>query len=149
MYKTILAVAAVILFSVSLWGQQANPPNVNNQAALEQRIRDLEDRVIALEGKLRTLESTPAPQPAQPQLAKEGQATAPQAAQVPPATVPAQPSPNETQAGLASPAAGGQLPVYGGASAASKALNPDVSVIGDFIGAAGGNSPPPNISPRR
>jgi hypothetical protein len=50
------------------------------------------------------------------------------------------PSPNETQAGVAN--AGGQLQVYGGASAASKALNPDISVIGDFIGAAGGNSPP-------
>jgi len=146
MYKTILAVASVILFSVSLWGQQPNPPNANAQnAALEQRIRDLEDRVIALEGKLRSVESAPAPPPAQPQPAAETQAPVSRAAQAPatPATVPAQPSPNEAQAGLASPAEAGQLPVYGGASAASKALNPDVSVIGDFIGAAGGNSPPP------
>ncbi len=142
MFKTILAVAAIALFSIPLWGQQANPPNANDQAALEQRIRDLEDRVIALEGKIRTMESSSAPQPAPPQAATETPAAA-QAAQVPatPATVPAQPSPNEAQAGLAVSA--GQLPVYGGASAASKALNPDVSVIGDFIGAAGGNSPPP------
>jgi len=35
---------------------------------------------------------------------------------------------------------GGQLPNYGGASASAKALNPDISVIGDFIGAAGTNS---------
>jgi hypothetical protein len=142
MFKTILAVAAIALFSIPLWGQQANPPNANDQAALEQRIRDLEDRVIALEGKIRTMESSSAPQPAPPQPATETPAAA-QAAQVPttPASVPAQPSPNEAQAGLAVSA--GQLPVYGGASAASKALNPDVSVIGDFIGAAGGNSPPP------
>ena len=34
-------------------------------------------------------------------------------------------------------AQGQQLPNYGGASAASKILNPDVSMIGDFIGATG------------
>ena len=33
--------------------------------------------------------------------------------------------------------------MYGGSSAAAKALNPDISVIGDFVGAAGGNSAPP------
>jgi len=146
MYKKMLAVAVVMLFSVSLWGQQANAPNANDQnAALEQRIRDLEDRVIALEGKIRTLQSAPAPQPAQPQPATGTQASVSQPTQAPatPATVPAQPSPNEAQAGVTAPAGPGQLPVYGGASAASKALNPDVSVIGDFIGAAGGNSPPP------
>src|SRR5207245_2653041 len=38
------------------------------------------------------------------------------------------------------------LPVYGGASAAAKALNPDISAIGDFIGAAGGNSIQPTPS---
>jgi hypothetical protein len=31
----------------------------------------------------------------------------------------------------------GQLPVYGGASGLSKVLNPDISVIGDFLGAVG------------
>jgi hypothetical protein len=38
---------------------------------------------------------------------------------------------------------GGPLPNYGGASSAAKALNPDVSVIGDFIGAAGNTNTPP------
>jgi hypothetical protein len=144
MKKAILAPAVVALLSIPLWAQTNAPDaNAQNTAALEQRIRDLEDRVIALEGKLRNLESAPAPPPAQPQPATETPAPVPQAAQVPavPATVPAQPSPNEAQAGLAVSA--GQLPVYGGAAGASKALNPDVSVIGDFIGAAGGNSAPP------
>src|SRR5207237_10380874 len=58
-----------------------------------------------------------------------------------PTTVPAVASPNEAQAGIGGGTA--SLPVYGGASAASKALNPDVSVIGDFVGAAGGGSAPP------
>src|SRR5207237_9439234 len=43
-------------------------------------------------------------------------------------------------------AAPGALPVYGGASASAKALNPDISVIGDFIGKAGGNSVQPTPS---
>src|SRR6266852_4970905 len=124
---TIIAAIGVALLCVPSWAQQAPDANAQNSAAMEQRIRELEDRVIALEGKIRTMESAPAshPQPAaQPQTAEAG---------APPAQVPAAtPSPNETVATSA-----GQLPVYGGSSAASKALNPDVSVIGDFVGAAG------------
>jgi hypothetical protein len=39
----------------------------------------------------------------------------------------------------------GALPVYGGAAASSKVFNPDIAVIGDFLGAAGDN--PVNPSP--
>ncbi len=138
MKKTIIAVAVIagMLQGPLLWGQRSAPEtNAQSTAALEQHIRELEDRVIALEGKIRTMESAPAPPaaPATPNAEAAAQAPAP-------ATAPATPSPNETQAGLV---AAGQLPVYGGASAASKALNPDVSVIGDFVGAIGGNSAPP------
>src|SRR5256885_5879084 len=140
MNKRILVISVAAFFCIPVWGQQANPPDPNAQnAAVEQRIRELEDRVIALEGKIRTMQSAQAAQPAQPQAATAATAApapAPAAAQTtPPATVPPMPSPNETQAGLASPTEG-SLPVYGGSSAAAKALNPDVSVIGDFIGAA-------------
>jgi hypothetical protein len=49
-----------------------------------------------------------------------------------------------TSASPATTTVGGtQLPVYGGASAAAKALNPDISVIGDFLGAAGHYPTPP------
>jgi len=140
MKNRILAAAVVLWFSFPLWGQQASPPDLAAQnAALEQRMRELEDRVIALEGKLRILESAPAApaQPTQPGAAVEAGAAAP-AATVP-AAVPA-PPPTEAAVSVATPA--GQLPVYGGSSAAAKALNPDVSVIGDFIGAAGGNTAP-------
>ncbi len=144
MKTKIIAAIGAALFCVPAWSQQGtNAPDANaqNSAALEQRIRELEDRVIALEGKLRTMESAQTAQPAQPQPAQPA-ATAETGTQAPAqTTVPAPaPSPNEAQAGLAT--SGGQLPVYGGSSAAAKALNPDVSVIGDFIGAAGGNSPP-------
>ncbi len=94
---------------------------------MEQRIKDLEDRIITLEGQVRMLKSTPAPAAEQPA-----------AAAVPPQ--PAPPAPQE-----AGPAAS-VLPVYGGGSAAAKALNPDISVIGDFIGKAGGNSVQPGPS---
>jgi hypothetical protein len=33
----------------------------------------------------------------------------------------------------------GPLPVYGGGAASSKVFNPDIAVIGDFLGAAGKN----------
>ena len=80
--KTILAnTAAVALLCLPFWGQQAssrrsNPPN----AELEQHIRELVDRVIALEGKIRTMESEKAaaaqpqaaPSTAQPWCARDG-----------------------------------------------------------------------------
>ena len=143
MKKAIAIIGATLFcaaFGMPLWGQQTNVSDVNTQntAALEQRIRDLEDRVIALEGKIRTMESAAQPAP------KTQPAPTPEAAQVPsqPAAVPAPPSP---QLGVNQPTTG-QLPVYGGASAAAKVLNPDISVIGDFIGAVGGNSAPPGAT---
>jgi hypothetical protein len=36
----------------------------------------------------------------------------------------------------------GPLPVYGGGTASSKVFNPDIAVIGDFLGAAGKNDTP-------
>src|SRR5438067_1412765 len=38
----------------------------------------------------------------------------------------------------------GALPVYGGAVASSKVFNPDIAVIGDFLGAAGKNPVQPD-----
>jgi len=132
--STIIAVIGAALLSVSSWAQ-APDANAQNSAAMEQRIRELEDRVIALERKIRTMQSAQAPQPQPAQPAPTAEAGAQ------PAQIPAPPpSPNEVATAVTTSA--GQLPVYGGSSAASKALNPDVSVIGDFVGAAGGNSAP-------
>src|SRR5579885_1947723 len=155
MTKLIYFALALAFCSVPVWAQQANSAGGNAQnAELEQKIRDLEDRVIALEGKIRTMEAAQSaqptsatPQPGAPsatasQQAAAAQQPAPQAP-APVATSPATPSPNEAQAGLTSAQGTAPVPVYGGSSAAAKALNPDISVIGDFIGAAGGNTPPP------
>ena len=143
--KTLL-VCAAMLACTRIWAQQPSTTDANaqNTAVLERKIRDLEDRVIALEGKLRTMESpqataapAQAPQPATPQ------------ATPPMPTAPATPSPTETQVGIAGTVGVGQVPVYGGgaaSAAAAKALNPDISVIGDFVGAVGSNTPPPLAS---
>src|SRR5437763_1747353 len=114
---------------------QANAADANAQstAALEQHVRELEDRVIALEGKLRSMQSTQSAQVPEPQPAQPAQpATAAQSGvQAPPqTTMPVALSPNEAEPGIGGTTT--QLPIYGGNTGASKALNPDISVIGDF-----------------
>lgn len=129
---------------VPAFAQQTNPPDLAAQnAALEQKVRDLEDRLIALEGKVRILQSAQAPPAPAPGEAQPAAAAAPQPVQ-PPAEAQAPVAPAATPS-LQSQGAttGGALPVYGGSSAAAKALNPDISVIGDFIGAAGTTNVPP------
>jgi len=81
------------------------------------------------------VKATPAAAPAQPSPVPGGATAQPQVATAVPA-----------QAQVPAEAAPGALPVYGGASASAKALNPDISVIGDFIGKAGGNSVQPTPS---
>jgi hypothetical protein len=97
-------------------------------SALEQKVRDLEDRVVSLEGQLRQLKAQAAPAAPQP---------SPAAA---PGAVPATQGQSATQQAGAAAAAQGPEPRLGGAGvSAAKALNPDISVIGDFIGDAGHN----------
>src|SRR5262245_1965106 len=84
------------------------------------------DRLSALESKLATAEGTPPPAPA---------AAAPSAPQ-PTAQVPA------GAEGAGGPS--GSLPVYGNAAASSKIFNPDIAVIGDFLGAVGKNEVHPD-----
>jgi hypothetical protein len=130
MKNLILGTAVLMLLMGHLAAQQNNneaQANSGDTAALQQRIRDLEDRLIALEGQVRMLKSAQASSAPTPVAG---------AASENPAQAPAPPPVTSVTS------AGGQLPVYGGASAAAKALNPDISVIGDFIGAAGGNTAP-------
>jgi hypothetical protein len=86
------------------------------------------DRLTALESKLATAEGAPAAGAA---AAAQAAPTAQPSAQVPPGAE-----------GAGGPA--GALPVYGGAAAGSKVFNPDIAVIGDFLGAAGRNRENPS-----
>jgi hypothetical protein len=149
--KSLWTVLILGLLPVNLVGQQTAPPLPpgSSDSALEQHVRELEERIIALEGQVRMLKASAAqPGPAQPAAAQtpgaQLQESAAQAAAVPqPVTTPAAPA---TQA-EALAAAAQQGPNLGGAGASSaKALNPDISVIGDFIGALGGNSQQNTVS---
>jgi hypothetical protein len=84
------------------------------------------DRLTALESKLATAEGAPAAgAPAAAQAAPTAQPAAQPSAQVPPGAE-----------GAGGPS--GALPVYGGGA------NPDIAVIGDFLGAAGRNTENPS-----
>jgi hypothetical protein len=105
-------------------GQTLSPQTADAQTLrteIEQLRRDFEARLAALDAKLAALTGgQPAP-------------TAPQ-----PTTV-------EVPAGAAG-AGGptGALPVYGATTALSKIFNPDIAVIGNFLGAAGHNTVQPD-----
>ena len=81
--------------------------------------RDYEARLAALEAKLAAVPGAP-PAPA----------PAPATAPAPVNTAPAD--------------QGATLPVYGAATAGSKIFNPDIAVIGDFLGTAGRNTVAPS-----
>jgi hypothetical protein len=118
MAKSIFRMAALLACALPLYAQQNQAPAESANAALEQRLKEMEDRIIMLEGQVRMLQSA--------------QAQASAAAAAPAAT-----------GGAAVPSMPAQPATLGGASgSASKALNPDISVIGDFIGSAGANSAP-------
>jgi hypothetical protein len=86
--------------------------------------QDYGQRLAALEAKMAAAEGAPAQTPPAP--AAEPGAAQP-TAQVPPGA-----------AGAGGPA--GSLPVYGAQALTSKIFNPDIAVIGDFLGAAGPNA---------
>jgi hypothetical protein len=91
-------------------------------------------RLAALEAKLTALGPPAAAAAAAP----------PTQAQAAP---PGQPPPTEVQVPPGAAGSGGptgSLPVYGSASAASKIFNPDIAVIGNFLGAMGENTVNPS-----
>jgi len=147
MNAKVVSALIVCFLAVQTFAQQpaTPPPQPSPDSAMEQRMRELEDRVIALEGQIRMLKAAQAPpasaqptpgQPATPMTAGEAvpQTSVPGAGTVAPQT-------QAQAAGLT------QEPTLGGASgSAAKALNPDISVIGDFIGAIGGNSQQNSVS---
>jgi hypothetical protein len=98
--------------------------------------REYGDRLTALEARLKTIEATaPSPDAAVTPPAQGGRTPgdpgAGGGAQTPTAEVPA------GAQGAGGPT--GSLPLYGAATAGSKIFNPDIAVIGDFLGAAGRN----------
>jgi hypothetical protein len=134
-------VAGVLLFGASPASAQDTPQALRQE--IDQLRRDFEtlkqqygDRLTALEAKLAAAEGQPPP------------AAAP--APAPPAAAAAPPAPQTAPVPAGAEGAGGPsgaLPIYGAAASASKIFNPDIAVIGDFLGAAGVNhvDAPPSL----
>jgi hypothetical protein len=127
------------------------------------------DRLAALEARLAAMDTARAPSapvsPATPPAATPPAAVPAVPSPPPPAPpggVAQAPAGAETPAAAAGAAAGqgvevpagaagaggpqGSLPVYGNASALSKVFNPDIAVIGNFLGSAGHNDVAPSPS---
>src|SRR5579859_3515169 len=122
----------MLLLAVPAFAQQGPTTNQggNDNAVLQQEIRDLQDRIIALEGQMRLLKSQSGA--SAPSVQGPG-STAPQAAA-------ATSTAAETQAQAAGQSVAQEPVRLGGAGVgAANALNPDISMIGDFIAATGHN----------
>jgi hypothetical protein len=123
----------VVLTCAATAQQTANvpAPGVSSDVStLEQKIRDLEDRMVILEGQVRQLKAQGASAPS------ENTAFPPKPSSAP-ATQAQVTTPQEAVRSTAS--AGDNVRLGGAGGAAAKALNPDISVIGDFIAGAGHN----------
>jgi hypothetical protein len=149
-----------VLFALPLVAQQSSPstasPDQADNAAVMQKIRDLEDRVIALEGQIRILKSqqqsapataAPAAGTASAQGPSTGELTTQAAGAAAQATA-AQGTPVPPAGSVPSAGEGiTQATTLGGAGgSAAKALNPDMSMIGDFIAGVGHNPIDPTPS---
>jgi hypothetical protein len=109
--KLKLASVAAFLFASAL-GAQDNTELLNRMKAMEDRIHALETEVQTLKGQQTAAAVAPQPPPAA--------VAAPVLAQAAPQPEPVAP-----------------VSIGGAGGAAAKVLNPDISVIGDFIGAVG------------
>ena len=140
--KRFAALSALLLFSFSARAQETtsvpakpNESSANTEdirmKALEDQIRTLAGEVALLRDELKELRGTKVPaQTAGPQVLLAS-------AHPEPGMLPSTPAPAAAQAA--------QTQTFGGASGNAKLLNPDISLIGDFIGTVGHNA----VSPSR
>ena len=105
--------------------------------SLEDQVRALVEQVSLLRAEVETLRGAKAP-------ASGGDGKVMLASsRLAPGTLPSAPEPVETPASAPAPAQVAQTQTYGGATSNAKLLNPDISMIGDFIGTAGHNTVAP------
>jgi hypothetical protein len=141
--KRFVALSALLLFSSFARAQEAPsvpakpeiPPANTEDArmkALEEQVRTLAGEVAILRSELKELRETKSPeQPSGPQVLLAS-------AHPEPGMLPSPPAPAAAQTT--------QTQTFGGASGNAKLLNPDISLIGDFIGTAGHNQVAPGRS---
>jgi hypothetical protein len=127
-----LLFGGMVLLTYAATAQQTNVPAAGSSSdvsALEQKIRDLEDRLVMLEGQVRQLKA---------QGVQPSQSAAALAVPLSTSASQAQVTMPQGAAGYTA-GAGDNIRLGGAGGAAAKALNPDISVIGDFIAGAGHN----------
>ena len=145
-----IAVLSAVVFCSSVASAQQAPPAESKKdvSAMQSSVANAEDtRMKALENQVRTLAEEVALLRNEMKDLRETKSVQPQSegrilltsARVEPGMLPSAPmtAPEPVPAQLA------QTQTYGGATSNAKLLNPDISLIGDFIGTAGHN----NISP--
>src|ERR1700732_636127 len=140
--KRFAVLSALLLFSAIAHAQDTtsvpnkrgdSPANAEDarMKALEAQVRSLAGEVALLRSEVKELRETKSPEPSSgPQVLLAS-------AHPEPGMLPSSPAPAAAQAV--------QTQTFGGASGNAKLLNPDISLIGDFIGTAGHN----NVSPSR
>src|SRR6267378_3342884 len=153
--KRFSALSLVVLFSMSAYAQEKSsapgnqsPPSAGAAAtapeevrirALEEQVRTLAEEVALLRGELKTIRDT---KPADPTT---GGHLLLASTRIEAGVLPS--SSSSTAAPEPVPAAQvAQTQTYGGATSNAKLLNPDISLIGDFIGTAGRNTVSPSRS---
>src|SRR6266478_2125209 len=148
--KKFVVVSAIFCLGSTVYAQEmppaatpsAPPTQEARMKALEDRVRTLAEEVAVLRGELKAVSDAKSAEPASdPRILLT-------AAHVEPGMLPANPLPIAAPASPdPAPAAPqvAQTQTYGGATSNAKLLNPDISLIGDFIGTAGHNT----ISPSR
>jgi len=134
---SMLMAAAFLALAAPCRAQPSQEPASSQviRAEIEQLRQDFNARLAALELRLAAVEGTSPAQAAAAQPVTQPP-SGPASGAPPSAVQPTSPVPAAAEGG-GGPT--GALPVYGNASAGSKIFNPDIAVIGNFVGAAGSN----------
>jgi hypothetical protein len=153
MKRVILLLILILLTSFSARAQQpaapSIPPGEARIESLEEQVRTLAQQVALLRAELQTMHQTQAPAiPAANQVLLTAAHVEPaMLAATPTNVVPSSPQPASAAAATSpAPPQVAQTQTFGGASSNAKLLNPDISLIGDFIGTAGHNNVAPGKS---
>src|SRR6267143_1500727 len=148
--KKFVVVSAIFCLGSTVYAQEtppaatpsAPPTQEARMKALEDRVRTLAEEVAVLRGELKAVsDAKSAEPPSDPRILLTAAHVEPGMLPANPSSIPASASPDP---GPAAPQVA-QTQTYGGATSNAKLLNPDISLIGDFIGTAGHNT----ISPSR
>jgi hypothetical protein len=150
--KKFVIVSVIFCLASTAYAQEAPPAAAPSappteearMKALEDQVRTLAEEVAVLRGELKAVRDAKSAEPASDSRVLLT------AAHVEPGMLPANPPPIAASASPdpapASPQMAQQMQSYGGATSNAKLLNPDISLIGDFIGTSGRNIVSPSRS---